>query len=86
MLEIFERIMGCIYTDKELYLKCIYSNKDKMFSGFIVGLEYKVIGCPSILEGGKVVYNIKDSDGYNWRIGLKNDSVKFKLIERDKEE
>ena len=75
------KIIDYIYTNKELYLKCIYS-KGELFNGFIVGKEYKVVGSPSVLERGKIVYNIEDSQGYSWTIDIENDHVKFELIER----
>lgn len=77
----FMKIIDYIYTSKELYLKCIYS-KGELFNGFIVGKEYKVLSSPAILEGDKIVYNIKDSQGYSWTIDRENSHVKFELIER----
>ena len=81
----YMKIIDYIYTSKELYLKCIYS-KGELFNGFIVGKEYKVLSSPAVLEGGKIVYNIEDSQGYSWTIDRENSHVKFKLVERDKEE
>ena len=75
------KIIDYIYTNKELYLKCIYS-KGELFNGFIVGKEYKVLSSPAVLEGGKIVYNIEDSQGYSWTTDIENDHVKFELIER----
>lgn len=77
----FMKIVDYIYTSKELYLKCTYS-EGELFNGFIVGREYKVLSSPAILLGGKIVYNIKDSQGYSWTIDIENDHVKFELIER----
>lgn len=77
----FMKIINYIYTSKELYLKCIHS-EGELFNGFIVGREYKVLSSPTVLLGGKIVYNIKDSQGYSWTIDIENDHVKFELIER----
>lgn len=77
----FMKIIDYIYTSKELYLKCTYS-EGELFNGFIVGKEYKVLSSPTVLEGGKIVYNIEDSQGYSWTIDRENDHVKFELIER----
>lgn len=77
----FMKIIDYIYTSKELYLKCIHS-EGELFNGFIVGKEYKVLSSPAILEGDKIVYNIKDSQGYSWTIDRENSHVKFELIER----
>lgn len=74
-------IIDFIYTNKELYLKCIFS-EGELFNGFIVGKEYKVLSSPTILEGGEIVYNVKDSQGYSWTIDRENNHVRFELIER----
>ena len=44
------KIIDYIYTNKELYLKCIHS-EGNLFNGFIVGREYKVLSSPAVLEG-----------------------------------
>ena len=58
------KIIDYIYTSKELYLKSIHS-EGELFNGFIVGRKYKVLSSPAVLLGGKIVYNIKDSQGYS---------------------
>ena len=75
------KIINFIYTNKELYLKCTYS-EGELFNGFIVGKEYKVLSSPAVLIGDKIVYNIEDSQGYSWTIGLNNYNLKFELIEK----
>lgn len=74
-------IIDFIYTNKELYLKCTYS-EGELFNGFIVGEEYKMLSSPAVLIGDKIVYNIEDNQGYSWTIGLNNYNLKFELIEK----